>query len=97
MNLLCLLGIPTTNLSLNPKSLILDIPGFAKDVIRDMVDWVWKTARCGTDKVVPLLLPPHPSQYCFPEPEDIRMNLDSSFDGSGNGLLVMKRQLQIIA
>ena len=84
-------------MNLSPKSLILDIPGFAKDIIRGMVDRVWKTARCGTDKVVPLLLPPHPSQYCFPEPKDIRMNLDSSFDGSGNGLLVMKLQLKIIA
>ena len=84
-------------MNLSPESLILDIPRFAKDVIMGLVDWVWNTARCGTDKVVPLLLPPHPLQYGFPEPKDIMTNLNSSFDGSGNGLLVMKLQLKFIA
>ena len=65
-NLLCLLGISyNLHMNLSPESLILDIPGFAKDVIRGMVDWVWKTARCGTEKVVPLLLLPHPVAVLF--------------------------------
>ena len=58
-----------------------------------MEDQVWNSARGrGKQQVVPLMLPPHPAQYCFPEDSDMVTNLD---DRPGNGLLVMKLKLKL--
>ena len=70
------------NIYLNANCFILDIPGFAQDVIRSMVDRVWKNMQ--GEQVVPVMLPPHPSQYNFPEAHEIQLNVDSSLDWSGN-------------
>ena len=67
---------------------ILGIPGFAKSVIRSMVERVLESER-GKQKLVPLMLPPHPAHYSFPEVNDIM----TSPDGSGHGLSVMKLKL----
>ena len=40
----------------------LELPAFAKDMIRNVIDKVWSD-RAG---LAPLILPPYSSQYCFP-------------------------------
>ena len=52
-------------------SLISELPSFANPMIAWVVERVWSgesSGILGQDyAVAPLLLPPHPSQYCFPE------------------------------
>ena len=63
-----------------------------------MIEWaverIWSGKSSGTPgqyyAVAPLVLPPYQSQYCFPEAQQIKINLNSSMesDTSGNaGLL----------
>ena len=62
--------------------LISELPSFAKDMIAQAVERVWSGRSSGTPgqdyAVAPLLLPPDPSQYCFPERRQIKINLNSS-------------------
>ena len=74
--------------------LILELPSFAKEMIEWAVERVWLGESSGTlgqcYAVAPLVLPPYPSQYCFPEARQIKIKLNSSTesDTSGNaGLL----------
>ena len=59
-------------------------------MIAKAVEQVWSGGSSGTPEqdyaVAPLLLPPYPSQYCFPESRQIKINLNSSkeSDTSGN-------------
>ena len=59
-------------------------------MIAQAVERVWSGESSGTlgqdYAVAPLLLPPYPSQYCFPEHQQIKINLNSSMksDTSGN-------------
>ena len=59
----------------------LELPAFAKQMIKNVVDKVWSDGA----GLVPLILPPYPSQYCFPTRKQIRTNLKSdSSNRSGN-------------
>ena len=59
----------------------LELPAFAKDMIRNVIDKVWSDGV----GLAPLILPPYPSQYCFPSWKQIRTNLKSdSSNRSGN-------------
>ena len=53
------------------------------------VERVWSGESSGTPgqdyAVAPLLLPPHPSQYCFPEARQIKINLNSSTESDTSG------------
>ena len=65
---------------------ILELPAFAKEMIRNAVDRVWSSTPGHADEaLIPLILPPYPSQYCFPEAKDIRTNLNSSTDSNISG------------
>ena len=65
---------------------ILALPTFAQEMIRNAVDWVWSTTVGHADEALtPLILPPYPSQYCFPEAKDIRTKLNSSTDSNRSG------------
>ena len=55
-------------------------------MIRNAVDRVWSTIAGHADEVLtPLILPPYPSQYCFPEAKDICTKLNSSTDSNRSG------------
>ena len=55
-------------------------------MICNSVDRVWSgTAGHADEALTPLILPPYPSQYCFPEAEDICTNLNSSTDSNRSG------------
>ena len=55
-------------------------------MIRNAVDQVWSDTPGQADEVLtPLILPPYPSQYCFPEAQDIHINLNSSTDSNKSG------------
>ena len=55
-------------------------------MIRNAVDRVWSTTAGHADEALtPLILPPYPSQYCFPEAKDIRTKLNSSTDSNRSG------------
>ena len=56
----------------------LELPAFAKQMIKNVVDKVWSDGV----GLVPLILPPYPSQYCFPTQKQIRSNLNTSSDSS---------------
>ena len=59
----------------------LELPAFAKDMIRNVIDKAWSD-RVG---LAPLILPLYPSQYCFPSQKQIRTNLKTdSSNRSGN-------------
>ena len=65
---------------------ILELPSFAKEMIRNAVDRVWSSTPGHADEsLTPLILPLYPSQYCFPEAKDIRTNLNSSTDSNRSG------------
>ena len=65
---------------------ILELPVFAKEMICNAVDQVWSGTAGHTDEALtPLILPPYPSQYCFPEAKDICTNLNSSTDSNRSG------------
>ena len=53
------------------------------------VEQVWLGESSGTlgqdYAVAPLLLPPHPSQYCFPEAPQIKIKLNSSMESYTSG------------
>ena len=64
---------------------ILELPLF-KEMICNAVDPVWSSIPGHADEVLtPVILPPYPSQYCFPEAKDIRTNLNSSTDSMRSG------------
>ena len=69
--------------------LISELPSFAKDMIAKAVERVWSGGSSGTPgqdyAVAPLLLPPYPSQYCFPERRQIKINLNSSTESDTSG------------
>ena len=73
---------------MNLYPLILDIPGFARSVIKSVVDQVWNSARGQqvVPQVVPLMMPPTPAHYSFPEPSDI---VGLPISSSGNELSVI--------
>ena len=52
----------------------LELPAFAKDMIRNVIDKVWSDGA----GLAPLILPPYPSQYCFPSRKQITTNLKSN-------------------
>ena len=59
-------------------------------MIRQAVERVWPGHdSSGTplqeEAVISLLLPPYPSQYCFPEPQQIKTNLNSSTESDTYG------------
>ena len=55
-------------------------------MIQNAVDRVWSTTAGHADEALtPLILPPYPSQYCFPEAKDIRTKLNSSTDSNKSG------------
>ena len=59
-------------------------------MIRKAVERVWlgndSSGTPGQEEImVPLLLPPYPSQYCFPEPRQIMTNLNSSTESDTYG------------
>ena len=59
----------------------LELPAFAKQMIKNVVDKVWSDGV----GLVPLILPPYPSQYCCSTQKQIRTNLKSdSSNRSGN-------------
>ena len=65
---------------------ILELPSFAKEIIRNAVDQIWSGTPGHTDEVLtPLILLLYPSQYCFPEAKDICTNLNSSTDSNRSG------------
>ena len=65
---------------------ILELPAFAKEMIHNAVDRVWSSTPGHADEaLMPLILPPYPSQYCFPEAKDICTNLNSSTDSNTSG------------
>ena len=65
---------------------ILELPVFAKEMIRNALDQVWSgTLGHAHEALIPLILPPYPSQYCFPEAKDIRTNLNLSTDSKRSG------------
>ena len=47
-------------------------------MIRNVVDRLWESG----EGLVPVVLPPYPSQYCLPEQRDILTNLNTSSDSS---------------
>ena len=69
---------------MNLYPLILDIPGFARSVIKSVVDQVWNSVR--GQQVVPLMMPPTPAHYSFPEASDI---VGLPISSSGNELSVI--------
>ena len=56
----------------------LELPAFAKDMIRNVIDKVWSDGA----GLAPLMLPPYPSQYCFPSRQQITTNLKSNKSGN---------------
>ena len=58
-------------------------------MIAQAVERVWSGGSSGTPgqdyAVAPLLLPPYPSQYCFPEHRQIKINLNSSTESDTSG------------
>ena len=58
-------------------------------MIAQAVERVWSGGSSGTPgqdyAVAPLLLPPYPSQYCFPERRQIKINLNSSMESDTSG------------
>ena len=82
----CLVFGATNNFSC---FLISELPSFAKEMIAQAVEWVWSGESSGTPgqdyAVAPLLLPPHPSQYCFPEARQIKIKLNSSTESDTSG------------
>ena len=80
---LCCLVIGFTNSCFFPLLFVcfdsfLALPGFVKAVIRNVVDSMWGHEH----GLAPLILPPYPSQYCFPEGRAILTNLNTSSDSS---------------
>ena len=80
---LCCLVIAFTNSCFFPLLFVcfdsfLALPGFVKAVIRNVVDSMWGHEH----GLAPLILPPYPSQYCFPEGRAILTNLNTSSDSS---------------
>ena len=69
--------------------LISELPSFAKEMIVWAVERVWSGKSSGTPgqkyAVAPLLLLPHPSQYCFPEARQIKIKLNSSTESDTSG------------
>ena len=65
--------------------LISELSSFAKE----MIEWEWSGESSGTPgqyyAVAPLVLPPYPSQYCFPEARQIKINLNSSTESDTSG------------
>ena len=52
-------------------------------MIHNAFDQVWsRTPGHADEALTPMILPPYPSQYCFPEAKDIRTNLSSSTDST---------------